>query len=76
MKKAANNKETLDLYRSMLLYGDVKIVAEKAGVTTMSVHNFLNGKTGSRRVENAVLEVIAERRNTRNENLRKAGLLL
>lgn len=71
-----NNKETLDLYRSMLMYGDIKKVAERAGVTTMSVHNFLNGKTGSERVENAVLEVIAERREKRNENLRKAGLLL
>ncbi|MHB8207788.1 helix-turn-helix domain-containing protein [Mucilaginibacter sp.] len=41
-------------------HGFGKIIAEKAGVNQCSVSKFLNGKTKSWKVENAVIEIIKE----------------
>lgn len=75
MKKTVTN-EKLEFYRAMLPHGTIKITAERAGVTTQSIRNFLNGRNESLRVENAILDIIAELQAERNERLKKAGLLL
>lgn len=74
MKKSVTN-EKLEFYRAMLPYGTIKIVAERAGVTGQAVTNFLNGRNGSYRIENTILDIIAELQAERKERLKKAGIL-
>jgi len=73
--KASIDKKTLELYQCYLPHGYKKKVAEKAGVSTISVSNFFTGKNKSERIESAILEVIAELKKERKEKLRAAGLL-
>lgn len=66
-------KETLDAYRAMLPSGTQKIVAAKAGVSIASLNNFFNGRNDSWKIEKAILCVVAELRDEREELLKKAG---
>lgn len=75
MKKVPT-KEKLETYRAMLPYGTLKIVAERVGVTGQAVTNFLNGRNGSVRIENAILDVIAEVEAERNERLKRLRISL
>lgn len=67
--------ETLALYRSMLPHGAQKEIAQRAGVRDASVCDFLAGRMHSWRIENAVLDYIAEVRADRQAKLKAAGLL-
>jgi len=73
--KTDTNKQKLELYNSNLPRGYKKKIAERVGVSTISVSSFFSGKNNSERIENTVLEVIAELKKERNEKLRAAGLL-
>jgi Bacterial regulatory proteins, lacI family. len=63
-------------YKKLIPYGYKSVVAERAGVSRQSVTAFLNGKTCSKKIEDAVLDVLAELKTERENKLRKAGLLL
>lgn len=67
--------ETLELYRSLLPYGSQRVIASQIGVRESSVSDFLAGRMYSRRIEEAVLDCIADIRATREAKLKKAGLL-
>lgn len=69
------DSETLALYRSMLPYGAQKEIAIRIGVREASISDFLAGRLHSWRIENAVLDYIADVRADRQAKLRKAGLL-
>lgn len=74
--KNLRSKEMRELYRSLLPHGAQVKIAQKLGVTPTAVSQFLQGKHGSERIENAVLDMIAELKAERENKLRKAGLLL
>lgn len=63
-------------YKRLIPYGYKSIVAERAGVSKQSVSAFIQGKTCSKRIEDAILDVLAELKAERDEKLRKAGLLV
>ena len=67
-------KERLLLYRSMLPRGYMKFIAHKVGVTPMSVSHFLKGRNESYKIENAILDTIADLKKERAEKLKAAGL--
>lgn len=69
------NEDVLKQCKEMLPHGMMKIIAKKAGVTTMSVSYFLRGRNKSIRVEKALLEVLAELRMERERLMKDAGLL-
>lgn len=69
------NAEDRELYKSMLPHGSITVIAERIGLSKQAVSQFLNGKTNSKTVENAVLDYIVELKQKRNAKLRKAGLL-
>ena len=69
------DSETLGLYRSMLPYGAQKEIAGRIGVRDASICDFLAGRIYSRRIEDAVLDYIAEVRADRQAKLKAAGLL-
>lgn len=69
------NSETLNRYRSQLPYGTMMLIAQKAGVSRQSVSAFLTGKSYSRNIELATLDIISELKKERETKLRKAGLL-
>lgn len=71
----ATDIEKLNFYRSSLPYGMINVVANRAGVTGQAVTNYLKGRNGSLRIENVILDVIAELQAERNKRLKKAGLL-
>lgn len=75
MKKVVN-KEKLDLYRSMLPYGSQIKIAEKTGISQVSISNFLRGRNKSSIVEQAILEELAEIRKERQKLYKKAGIKL
>lgn len=67
--------EKLNFYKSKLPHGTIKIVSERAGVTGQAVTNYLKGRNSSLRIENAILDIIAELKAERDNKLKKAGLL-
>jgi len=71
-----NDKKIREYYRKSLPHGSQVIIAKKVGVTPIAVSQFLRGTTNSERIENAIIEMIAEKKEQRDVLLRKAGLLL
>lgn len=65
----------LQIYRSKLPHGTKKEIATKVGVSPQAVNNFLKGRNKSLRIENAILEKLAELRRDENLRMKKAGLL-
>lgn len=77
MKKAQRIKvapETLETYRSLLPYGARKEIAARLGVRDASITDFLAGRMNSWRIEEAILDYIADFQANRNAKLEKAGL--
>ncbi len=74
MKKTIS-KETADFYRKSLPHGYQKKIADELGVHRVAVSQFLSGKIGSKRIEDAILKTIAELQRERNQLLKKAGIL-
>lgn len=73
--KKAEIKERRALYRSMLPHGGQAEVARRLKINRAGVSQYLSGKTQSEKIENAVLDYIAEYKAAKNDRLRKAGLL-
>ena len=69
------DNETLRKYRSMLPHGYINILAKRSKVSRLSVSNFLAGRYNSKKIEDTVLDVIAELVKERNKKLKAAGLL-
>lgn len=69
------NSETLEQYRTMLPHGSKKEVATRAGVTTQTLSLFFKGDLYSKRIEDAILDYVAELNKERKSKLRNAGLL-
>ncbi|MDL2319907.1 hypothetical protein LJC45_02105 [Alistipes sp. OttesenSCG-928-B03] len=65
----------VEVYKSMLPFGAISIIADRAGVSRQSVHAYLSGKSRSQRIEDATLNYLAELRKERKQKLKKAGLL-
>lgn len=57
--------------KSRIPYGYCKRIAQKAGVSKHSVSKYLKGKTNSYKVEKAILEVIAELSQEKQQLLAK-----
>ena len=66
---------TLRAYRLQLPHGTQVLIAKRAGVSRQSVSAFLSGKSYSRNIELATLDIIAKLRKEREIKLRNAGLL-
>ncbi len=62
-------------YKSLLPYGYKAVVAERAGCSRQTVSAFFKGKTNSKKVEDAILDIVAELKEQREVKMRKAGLI-
>jgi predicted transcriptional regulator len=49
--------------RKMVPHGYCKVIAKKAGVSTIAVSQYFQGKHNSYRIEKAVIKVLIELRN-------------
>jgi len=58
---------TRDELRKRLPYGAGKEIAQKLGISSSAVSNFLNGVTNNERIEFAVLEYLIEHEKKRRE---------
>lgn len=68
------NKEILDFYRKSLPHGYKKKIAEELGVSASSIQSFLNGRSRSRQIENAILKTMVGLKEEREDLLKRAGL--
>lgn len=73
--KERESTAKLKFYNTMLPYGYRKKVAEIAGVRLASVSEYLYGKYNSKRIEDAILIVIAEVQAEKKKLLINAGLI-
>ena len=69
------NRIPIEVYKSMLPHGSMSRIAERAGVTRQMVSQYFSGRSHSQRIENAILDYLAETKKERDAKLRKAGLL-
>ena len=58
--------------RKLIPHGCLKLVSDKAGVTYKAVNDYFNGDSNSYKIENAVLEVIAQIKDSKKILLEKA----
>ena len=57
--------------KEKITYGMIKEIAQKNGLSTKTVSNFINGRSNSLKVERAVLSVITQLNNDRSNALNK-----
>ncbi|WP_370860942.1 hypothetical protein [Parabacteroides faecis] len=62
-------------YESLIPYGYKSVIAERSGVTRQTVSAFFKGRTNCKKIEDTILDVIAELKNQKEAKLKKAGLL-
>lgn len=72
MEKYSKN-EILAVCRSIIPHGMQKEIAQKAGVSPLTVSNYLRGITYNLKVEKVVLETVAKLRKERDKLLKEAG---
>ena len=61
--------------RKLLFHGSCFIIAEKAGVTNVSVSRWFSGKTNSKKIENATIDLCVENKKSTKQMLKKMELL-
>ena len=69
------NYKKLEFYRNSLPTGSGVKIARKIGVSKVAVSHFLHGKYNSEKIENAILEEIAEIRLSKERLMRAAGMI-
>ena len=74
-KKDMERNELLQILNMQLPRGYRRIIAQRLGISVTAVSNFLTGRTKNIRIENEVLDVLAELNHERKQKLVKAGLL-
>lgn len=61
------NKPNLSGIKELLKRGDAKEAARRAGVTTMTIYNVINGKHPNAQVLETVVQVVTEREVKRRQ---------
>ena len=62
-------------YEELLPYGYKSAIAKRAGCTRQTVSAFFKGRSKSKKIEDAILEILAELKLEREEKMRNAGLI-
>jgi len=61
--------------KNELPHGSQKLIAEKSGISRVSISNWFAGRKPASRVENAILDFYIKYKNERDKRLKEAGLL-